>query len=206
METKCRGRICVKCPTSCKRSHRFPNGDLVLRKSPGSTSNRHDCCYFCYARNNWINRKIYVLDAPVPTLSDFAIRRQQLVDLVVGQRCAECGLKATQDNPHEFEFDHLDPEMKCDSIGSMVARAAPMKEIMNELKATEPVCIECHKYRTWIKDDPVRVSSKWLLREWAIARIMTLSVNGSLQVEQESVHLKLNLRAIAKSHFPERRL
>ena len=75
--------------------------------------------------------------------------------------CAHCSLRVKGNYFRQFDFDHLPNYKKVASISDMVSSWSYSKEdIMNELKKTCLVCVNCHRIKTALRREvkPVMAS------------------------------------------------
>jgi len=191
MQTECKGNICPLCSSDCTRSHKRADSDeLMLRRYVAEDGNVIQACWFCAARINWKLRT-------QNSTPSFLELREAVVKHTVGEggrECPDCGLKITFENVHMFQFDHKDEDNKMGNIGSMIAREEPLQKILNEIKWTEVVCIECHNERTW-SSGLYRSSNK------PIITVAEIDSNGNIEV-----YKKINLRAIAQYKCKSRKV
>src|SRR6266851_454866 len=61
----------------------------------------------------------------------------------LGCRCSVCGLQ--DDIPSVYDFHHVNPKTKTESITKMLTRRATWEEIRAELDKCVPVCANCHR-------------------------------------------------------------
>ena len=61
--------------------------------------------------------------------------------------CGSCSNKVTIDNLHLFDFDHLDPSTKLDSISNL-ARHGRVDRLIEELRKCRLLFVTCHRNHT----------------------------------------------------------
>ncbi len=59
--------------------------------------------------------------------------------------CMDCGIS----HPAVLQFHHRDRANKSFTISSVVSRASSIKQITNEIKKCDVVCVNCHAKRHW---------------------------------------------------------
>ena len=59
--------------------------------------------------------------------------------------CTDCGIS----HPAVLQFHHRDRSEKSFAIANVVARATSLKQITNELKKCDVLCVNCHAKRHW---------------------------------------------------------
>lgn len=75
------------------------------------------------------------------------VARETLMQLVAdfkNQECMDCHIKYPS---FVMELDHRDPTQKYDHIGKLVQRAN-RELLINELAKCDPVCANCHRFRS----------------------------------------------------------
>jgi hypothetical protein len=64
--------------------------------------------------------------------------------------CADCGGTF---NPWVMDFDHLDGDTKSGNIATMIRAAKPLDAILREISKCELVCSNCHRDRTYKRQE-----------------------------------------------------
>jgi len=59
--------------------------------------------------------------------------------------CSDCGIS----HPAVLQFHHRDRAEKSFNIADVASRATSVKQIMNEMKKCDVVCVNCHAKRHW---------------------------------------------------------
>lgn len=59
--------------------------------------------------------------------------------------CMDCGIS----HPAVLQFHHRNRSEKSFSIANVASRATSVKQIMNEMKKCDVVCVNCHAKRHW---------------------------------------------------------
>ncbi len=59
--------------------------------------------------------------------------------------CMDCGIS----HPAVLQFHHRDKTEKSFTISSVVSRATSIKQITNEIKKCDVLCVNCHAKRHW---------------------------------------------------------
>ena len=59
--------------------------------------------------------------------------------------CMDCGIS----HPAVLQFHHRDRSEKSFAIANVVSRATSIKQITNELKKCDVICVNCHAKRHW---------------------------------------------------------
>jgi hypothetical protein len=59
--------------------------------------------------------------------------------------CMDCGIS----HPAVLQFHHLSRADKSFTISSIVSRATSVKQITNEIKKCDVLCVNCHAKRHW---------------------------------------------------------
>ena len=60
-------------------------------------------------------------------------------------RCMDCGIS----HPAVLQFHHRSRTEKSFSISSVVSRATSIKQITNEIRKCDVLCVNCHAKRHW---------------------------------------------------------
>ena len=60
-------------------------------------------------------------------------------------RCMDCGIS----HPAVLQFHHRSRTEKSFTISSVVSRATSIKQITNEIKKCDVLCVNCHAKRHW---------------------------------------------------------
>ena len=64
---------------------------------------------------------------------------------IQGARCMDCGIS----HPAVLQFHHRDRADKSFTIANVASRATSVKQITNEMKKCDVVCVNCHAKRHW---------------------------------------------------------
>jgi len=60
-------------------------------------------------------------------------------------RCVDCGVS----HPAVLCFHHRDPKNKNFTVSNVIGGATSIKQILNEIKKCDVVCMNCHAKRHW---------------------------------------------------------
>jgi len=60
-------------------------------------------------------------------------------------RCVECG----ENHPAVLQFHHRNKAEKKMAVSDLVSRASSLKQITNEIKKCDVLCVNCHAKRHW---------------------------------------------------------
>lgn len=101
----------------------------------------------CRACTNLSSKEHYRRHKPDYLQRNKRTRRRQrtaILDIKSSSPCTDCGQKF---HPFIMEFDHREPETKVFPIGRLGGRIG--KQIRDEMKKCDLVCANCHKLRTF---------------------------------------------------------
>lgn len=77
--------------------------------------------------------------------------RREVVNAIKTKRgCADCGYSA---HHAALDFDHIDRVAKTKTVAWLVSHAAPWSELLAEMEKCEVVCANCHRVRTYERED-----------------------------------------------------
>lgn len=77
------------------------------------------------------------------------LRKRKLVESLKDVPCADCG---KQYPSCVMDFDHVRGEKKC-NVAALVSRGSGEAAILEEAAKCDVVCANCHRIRTWLKED-----------------------------------------------------
>lgn len=109
-------------------------------------------CFLCHFKETRLEQTSNLSTAKEAVRS--RVKRQKRYDHVNKRKlddfkeCKDCKLCVIKDIEGFFDFDHIDPSTKIDSISKMVADQRPISEIDAEIAKCELTCKDCHYDRT----------------------------------------------------------
>lgn len=81
-------------------------------------------------------------------------KQVQQIKLKTGE-CQDCKRPVTLETTFLFDYDHVDPSTKIDSISNMIANRRPLDEVQQEINKCRLICCACHRLKT-------RIVNKWV--------------------------------------------
>jgi len=85
------------------------------------------------------------------------LKRNYLDDVKANIPCQDCGLVFP---PYCMDYDHRDRNDKISSIGSMTGRNWTLKRIQAEIDKCDLVCANCHRIRTYLRKDYLKIKPR----------------------------------------------
>lgn len=79
----------------------------------------------------------------------YSLRREELVK-ILGGHCVDCGFSG---HHSALDFDHKNAKLKQMHISGHWIITAPLEILLEELKKCELRCANCHRIKTWVRQD-----------------------------------------------------
>lgn len=77
-------------------------------------------------------------------------RNAALVEEYKNRPCTDCGVKYP---PYVMDLDHLPGFEKKDNVAKLVSTGASKQRVLDEMAKCEVVCSNCHRIRTYTRDN-----------------------------------------------------
>jgi hypothetical protein len=122
-----------------------PEADFAFANMAKGTRQRH-CrnCHAAYRRAHYVANRDDYIRREVARINRYRVENRALMlAYLLGHPCVDCG----ETDPVTLDFDHRDPSLKRDNIGSLAARK-PWRLVLIEIAKCEVRCANCHMRRT----------------------------------------------------------
>jgi hypothetical protein len=159
-----------------------PEVDFAFDDIAKGTRQRH-CrkCQAAYRRAHYLANRDEYIRREVARINKYRVEnRALLLAYLIAHPCVDCG----EGDPVKLDFDHRDPALKRDNIGSLVARK-PWRLVLPEIEKCAVRCANCHMRRTaeqhnWRKARKTQApDASWVVRPMDPARTATDPINAT---------------------------
>ena len=143
-------------------------------------------CILCHrirTHRRWQNqpKKTYA----AVRMDQYKTSRRKIVNQIkntIGS-CSCCHLAITPESEYLFDWDHLHPETKIDSISNMVKGSYTLEEITHEIGKCQLLCCKCHRIKnrtdtTEVNTDTLPSSILQQVNQW-ISQIKPIPTSSS---------------------------
>ena len=119
--------------------------------------------------------------------------------------CCHCGEVVSVGNEFLFDWDHLDPETKMESISDMVKNCKSLDTIDNEIQKCQLLCCVCHRIKTmqerkWCRIDQQSVAVVQHVDD-ILSKGSTLQNSNVVVSTESALTTKQKRRRDAKNEF-----